>query len=233
MDTPSIRWTVVALLFFSSIAIAQDVTHPEKETVQALAVEILTDTQGVDFGPYLQKVVQEVKGSWYRLIPESAMPPIKKRGKLAIQFTILKDGTVSSMMLKASSGDVALDRAAWGGIVHSNPFSPLPGEFHGEKLGLRFFFYYNPKPEDNLSSDKSWVNSAPPPTAQVVKNQRPALTPKQLAELRVKCAAYTSTTVEDLESKRVALPPHECVGVLGWMRDSRVEELYLPEKSAQ
>jgi TonB family protein len=233
MDTPSITWTFVALLFFSSIAIAQDVAHPAKETVQALGpVEILTDTQGVDFGSYLQKVVQDVKRNWYQMIPESAMPPIKRRGKLAIEFAIRKDGKVSNMMLKATSGDTPLDRAAWSAITFSNTFAPLPSEFPGHDLRLRVYFYYNPKPED-LGSDKSWVNSAPPPTAQVVKNQRPALTPKQLAELRVKCVAYTSTTVEDLKSKRVALPPHECVGVLGWMRDSRVEELYLPEKSAQ
>jgi TonB family protein len=110
--------------------------------------EILTDTQGVDFGPYLQKVVQEVKANWYRLIPESAMPPIMKKGKLAIEFAILKDGNVSGMVLRASSGDVALDRAAWGGITASNPFPPLPKEFPGQNLGLRFYFYYNPDKAD-------------------------------------------------------------------------------------
>jgi hypothetical protein len=44
-----------------------------------------------------------------------------------------------------SSGDVALDRAAWAGISYSNPFPPLPSEFHGPYLGLRIHFFYNPE----------------------------------------------------------------------------------------
>ena len=54
---------------------------------------------------------------------------------------------------------------------------------------------------------------------------QPAYTQGQLADLRAKCEPYTNTKLEDLESKRVALPPHQCVQVLGWMRDSRVERL--------
>ena len=44
----------------------------------------------------------------------------------------------------ATSGDVALDRAAYGGITASKPFPPLPTEFGGQYLALRFHFYYNP-----------------------------------------------------------------------------------------
>ena len=35
-------------------------------------MEILTDTMGVDFGPYLNRVLQDVRQNWYQLIPESA-----------------------------------------------------------------------------------------------------------------------------------------------------------------
>src|SRR6202790_545211 len=72
------------------------------------ALEVLSDTQGVDFGPYLQRILQDVKENWYRLIPESA---VMKKGKLAIEFAITKDGKVAGMKLIDSSGDVALDRA--------------------------------------------------------------------------------------------------------------------------
>ena len=50
--------------------------------------------------------------------------------------------------LVGGSGDVSLDRAAWGGITASDPFSPLPKEFHGPYLALRFHFYYNPAKGD-------------------------------------------------------------------------------------
>jgi TonB family protein len=109
------------------------------------ALEILSDTQGVDFGPYLQRILQEVKENWYRLIPESAE---MKKGKLAIEFAITKDGQVAGMKLVATSGDPPLDRAAWGGITASNPFPPLPTEFKGPFLALRFRFFYNPSKED-------------------------------------------------------------------------------------
>ena len=109
------------------------------------ALDILSDTQGVDFGPYLQRILQDVRENWYHLIPESAS---MKKGKLAIEFAITKDGKVADMRLVASSGDVALDRPAWGSITESNPFPPLPGEFTGPYLALRFRFYYNPDKAD-------------------------------------------------------------------------------------
>lgn len=115
------------------------------QQAQALGpMEILSDTMGVDFGPYLARVVHDVRENWYRLIPESAQAPIMKKGKVAIEFAITKDGTVAGMTLTGPSGDVALDRAAWGGITASNPFPPLPQEFRGQYLALRFRFYYNP-----------------------------------------------------------------------------------------
>ena len=112
---------------------------------QTGALEILSDTQGVDFGPYLQRILQEVKDNWYRLIPESAE---MKKGKLSIEFAITKDGQVAGMKLVATSGDPPLDRAAWGGITASNPFPPLPTDFKGPYLALRFRFFYNPDKAD-------------------------------------------------------------------------------------
>ena len=73
-------------------------------------LEVLSDTQGVDFGPYLQRILQEVREHWYQAIPESAE---MKKGKLSIEFAITKDGQVAGMKLVASSSDTALDRAAW------------------------------------------------------------------------------------------------------------------------
>jgi len=109
------------------------------------AVDILSDTQGVDFGQYLQRILQDVRRNWYILIPPSAE---MKKGKLAIEFAIMKDGQVARMRLVATSGDVVLDRAAWGGITASNHFPPLPSDFTGPYLALRVRFYYNPDRSD-------------------------------------------------------------------------------------
>jgi TonB family protein len=119
-----------------------------KPTAAMGPLEILSDTMGVDFGPYLQRVLHDVKVNWYNLIPGSARAPIMKKGKVTIEFAILKNGTVGGMKLVSTSGDTALDRGAWGGITASNPFPPLPNEFGGPYLGLRFAFYYNPDKAD-------------------------------------------------------------------------------------
>jgi TonB family protein len=108
-------------------------------------LEILSDTQGVDFGPYLQRVLHDVRQNWYNAIPESAWG---KHGNLVIEFAITKDGQVAGMKLVATSGDVPLDRAAWAGIVASDPFPALPNNFGGPYLALRFRFYYNPTKEE-------------------------------------------------------------------------------------
>ncbi|MGB8988902.1 MAG: TonB family protein [Candidatus Sulfotelmatobacter sp.] len=107
--------------------------------------EILSDTMGVDFGPYLQRVLHDVRQNWYNAIPESAQ---FKHGNLIIEFAITKDGKVAGMKLVSPSGDSPLDRAAWAGIVGSDPFPPLPSEFGGQFLALRFRFYYNPTKEE-------------------------------------------------------------------------------------
>jgi TonB family protein len=112
------------------------------------SMDVLSDTMGVDFGPYLQRVLHDVKFNWYNLIPEVARPPLMKKGRVTIEFAIMKDGSVMGMRPVSGSGDVSLDRAAWGGITASNPFPPLPSEFGGEYLALRFRFYYNPDKND-------------------------------------------------------------------------------------
>jgi TonB family protein len=111
-------------------------------------LDVLSDTMGVDFGPYLQRVLHDVRQNWYNLIPEVARAPIMKKGKVSIEFAILKNGKVAGLRYVSSSGDVALDRAAYGGITGSNPFPPLPAEFGGQYLALRFHFFYNPDSSD-------------------------------------------------------------------------------------
>ena len=105
-------------------------------------VEILSDTMGVDFGPYLQRVLYAIRKNWVNLIPEGAYG---KKGKLTIKFAILKNGSIRGMQMVRISDDPTrtLDRAAWGGITNSNPLDPLPSDFKGEYLELGITFLYN------------------------------------------------------------------------------------------
>ena len=111
-------------------------------------LEILSDTQGVDFNGWLERWLQETMRTWDPLIPDEVNPPIYKSGQLQIRFKILPNGRLmdGSMVLEGSSGDVALDRAAWGALTGSN-YPPLPRDFHGPYLELRALFQYNMEPQ--------------------------------------------------------------------------------------
>lgn len=104
---------------------------------------ILSDTRGVDFTPYLIRLVREVRRNWYAVIPESVR--WGEKGKVVIVFTILKDGSVPAGQpnIAYSSGRSHLDRPTLAAIRTSQPFPPLPEEFTGPNLVLQFTFLYN------------------------------------------------------------------------------------------
>jgi TonB family protein len=105
-------------------------------------VTILSDTQGVDFNPWLQRWYYETEHTWDPLIPDEVNAPILKSGSVQIRFKVQPNGRVTDMVLEGRSGDTALDRAAWGAITGSS-YPPLPRDFHGPYLELRALFLYN------------------------------------------------------------------------------------------
>jgi hypothetical protein len=105
-------------------------------------IEILSNTPGAELAPYLRIVVREIKRNWNDQIPASKL----RKGKLAIEFAIMKDGTLVDMWLVSRPGgpdDETLVRMAWASITKSNPFPPLPTEFTGSFVALRFHFDYS------------------------------------------------------------------------------------------
>jgi len=107
-------------------------------------VQVLSDTQGVDFRNWLQRWHRETENTWDPLIPDEVNPPLLKSGMVAIRFKVLPNGRLmdGSLVLEGRSGDTALDRAAWGALTGSN-YPPLPRDFHGPYLELRAYFLYN------------------------------------------------------------------------------------------
>ena len=103
-------------------------------------VEVLSDTLGVDFGPYIKRLLRMIYNSWVPLIPEETRAPLNKEGSTLIRFTIGQNGVVTAMHLDASTHDQAIDRAAWGGILGVGQFPPLPANFKGPNLELRIQF---------------------------------------------------------------------------------------------
>ena len=107
-------------------------------------LELLSDPKGIDFRPYLTQILASVRRNWHAVIPESARLGLA-RGRVSLQFSVSRDGSVPKLVIAASSGVAALDRAAVAAISASNPFPPLPGEFIGQTVRLQFKFAYNVK----------------------------------------------------------------------------------------
>jgi len=110
-------------------------------------VQVLSDTQGIDFSSWLLRWHRETEHTWDPLIPDEVNPPIYKKGAVVIRFKVLPNGRImeGSMVLEGRSGDTGLDRAAWGALTGSN-YPPLPRDFHGPYLELRAVFLYNMDP---------------------------------------------------------------------------------------
>lgn len=106
-------------------------------------LELLSDPAGVDFRPYLIRILSAVRRNWFAVMPESAK--LGRRGRVAIQFAVNRDGSIPKLVIASPSGTQALDRAAVAGISASNPLPPLPAEYRGLSVRLQFVFLYNMK----------------------------------------------------------------------------------------
>ena len=107
-------------------------------------LELLSDPKGVDFRPYLLQLLNAVRRNWYAVIPESARLGLE-RGRVAVQFSVDKNGDVPKLVIASSANSQPLDRAAVAGVSASLPFPPLPRDFTGDEIRLQFVFLYNMK----------------------------------------------------------------------------------------
>jgi len=106
-------------------------------------IQLLTDTEGVDFNDYLRRVYITVKQNWFAVMPPSVQ--LGDQGVVSLQFKIMRGGTVpdGDPQRVFGSGKEPLDRAAISSIRASNPFPQLPPQFKGPYIELRFTYYYN------------------------------------------------------------------------------------------
>jgi TonB family protein len=108
-------------------------------------VDILSDTQGVDFDPYIKEITHSVFSLWMNYIPADARSPTFAKGQTLIRFTIAQDGSLRAMHLDGSSHHDGINRSAWAAIAGIKKFPPFPKAFSGPSLELRVRFIVNEK----------------------------------------------------------------------------------------
>jgi TonB family protein len=99
--------------------------------------------KGIDFGPYLNQLLERLRRSWYSVMPEIAR--LGQRGRVDIVFSVTRSGSVKDIQVVVNSGYSALDKGALSAIQLSNPFQQLPAEYETD-LKLRIAFLYNMYP---------------------------------------------------------------------------------------
>ena len=106
-------------------------------------IEMLTPDEGVDFSNYLNRVYVTVKRNWFAVMPGSV--ELGEKGIVVLTFKIMRDGSVPSAepIIQRNSGKEPLDRAAYSSVRASNPFEPLPPQFSGPFIELRYTYLYN------------------------------------------------------------------------------------------
>jgi TonB family protein len=101
------------------------------------------DPQGADFTAWINHGKNEIYRNW--LLPQSVL--LGFSGAVTFEFTVERDGRMSSLSMLKSSGTPALDRAARNGLTGAR-WLPLPDDYGPAQLTLRVTFIYGNAPQD-------------------------------------------------------------------------------------
>jgi TonB family protein len=97
------------------------------------------DPQGADFTLWVNRFKDEVYRNW--TIPNNALFGAS-RGHVDFEFTVERDGTMSSLRMLKSSGTTSLDKAAEFALRGSR-LLPLPDDFGPPRVTMQVSFHYN------------------------------------------------------------------------------------------
>jgi TonB family protein len=101
------------------------------------------DPQGADFTLWVNRFKDEVYRNW--TIPNNALFGAS-RGHVDFEFTVERDGTMSSLRMLKSSGTTSLDKAAEFALRGSRLLQ-LPNDFGPPRVTMQVSFHYNDYPQ--------------------------------------------------------------------------------------
>jgi protein TonB len=92
---------------------------------------------GDRFGYYVDLLKQRVAQKWNT---GDVDPRIRSAPPAIVTFTIRRDGSIGSVRLAQTSGNLALDLSAQRAIADASPFPPLPAAFDKNDVSIEFWF---------------------------------------------------------------------------------------------
>jgi TonB family protein len=101
------------------------------------------DSQELKYVSYLNKIKKKIEPKWH--YPETAQE-IGLQGKLALCFSIIRDGHLDRLELLNSSGHPLLDEGALKAVEGAAPYYPLPDRLKISRLNILATFEYRISP---------------------------------------------------------------------------------------
>jgi TonB family protein len=89
------------------------------------------------FNYYLQIIRDKISSNWFTSLVE---PGAAGNFRTTVYFKIFKNGQISNVEVKESSGTRSFDLVAVGAVMRAAPFPPLPPEYEEEHLGIILIF---------------------------------------------------------------------------------------------
>jgi protein TonB len=93
------------------------------------------DTANFKYAYYNNTIVRKISRFWQ-------WSESYGRRRAVVYFKILKDGSITEISVKESSGDESFDQNAQRSVKLASPFAPLPDGYGGDSLGVYFEFKY-------------------------------------------------------------------------------------------
>jgi periplasmic protein TonB len=115
-------------------------TQPGTGTQGALG---MTGQGGGDFGSkyswFVDTVRNRISGNWLQSMID---PSVRFAPRATLNFTILRDGTITNIQLVHSSGNSSVDNSAIRAIQSSSPVNRLPNDYSGSMVNVEFWFEF-------------------------------------------------------------------------------------------
>lgn len=89
---------------------------------------------------YLQTVRDKISSNWFQSLVD---PGVNGTFQVAVYFKIFKDGSVSAVDIRESSGIKTLDQSAVRAVMRSANFPPLPDGYDDSYLGIILIFEHS------------------------------------------------------------------------------------------
>jgi periplasmic protein TonB len=103
----------------------------------------MTGQGGGDFGSkyswFVDAVRNRISSNWLQSMID---PSVRFAPRATVNFTILRDGTITNIQVVHSSGNSSVDNSAVRAILSSSPVMKLPNDYSGQVVNVEFWFEF-------------------------------------------------------------------------------------------